>query len=426
MPISRIVDIDIFHNPEKDLRIPSIEECLYRGESLFYQEKYDEALLFSLLALSISSANLRAKYLRDRILFILGKKEVVVTFLVHFALGHLAKGTDLLLRRRELGLISPLLHIIGLSGSNPANRQMLRMFKRKMSIVESDYLYYMLFEVLPSHHHLSLDMATNAYIEYHTTNPVVSFTPSEEEYGREFLKNRLHIDPDRDWFVCIFARDSLYTKYRSRMTGMDPLTFRNFDINTMVEAVKVIIDRGGFVVRIGSCVEKGLNFEHERFIDYSLLYREDFMDIFLVAKSRFLVGSPSGICDVADVFDVPYLAINAVPLGYIPPAKKNLYIPKLVRWKETGKFLFMSEWLRLSSGENYIRLWSDSGLQQEGLEYVSNTKEDISLAVEEMLNRLDGTYIETDEERKLQNRMHQLLPDNFWTKHIKTLYVGLS
>jgi hypothetical protein len=41
--------------------------------------------------------------------------------------------------------------------------------------------------------------------------PALSFTEDEEARGRDALR-AMGLDPETDWFVCLFARDPVYLK----------------------------------------------------------------------------------------------------------------------------------------------------------------------------------------------------------------------
>jgi putative glycosyltransferase (TIGR04372 family) len=80
-----------------------------------------------------------------------------------------------------------------------------------------------------------------------------------------------------------------------------------------------------------------------KIIDYATHYRNDFMDVYLMAKCRFFLASNSGLCMVSLIFDVPVAVANHA--GYTFPfyRSSNLFIPRLIRCKNTGRIVTYPE-----------------------------------------------------------------------------------
>lgn len=234
--------------------------------------------------------------------------------------------------------------------------------------------------------------------------PTVSFSLEEEEKGGCFLRNVLGL-PDEGWFVCVYARDAAY--YNE--TPQSPNWFRNSDICTFRPAIEQILARGGYVVRIGEKTDQALHHPDSRFFDYSNSeFRDPFLDIYLLANCRFMLGTPSGLCHVANIFKTPQLLVNSVSIGTVSSC--NLYLPKIIRDACTNQIIPFARFMELYYGYGDTGLFAENGINQEkllGVRYEDNSPEDIASAVLEMMNRQDGRHIESLESAFLRERFRQ-------------------
>jgi putative glycosyltransferase (TIGR04372 family) len=169
---------------------------------------------------------------------------------------------------------------------------------------------------------------------------------------------------------------------------------------------------------MGYGVAKPFGLRHERVIDYASRCRDDFMDVYLMGHCRFVLGTTSGICDIAMLFDVPRIGTNWVPLGSAPWGKHCLFIPKPLRDRATGRLLpfgwfldnsrdFESDLLR--SPKNRLRFVCED-----------NTPEDNLAVTEEMMARIDGSFTESDANRALQDRYLARFPADHWSAEVRT------
>jgi putative glycosyltransferase (TIGR04372 family) len=111
------------------------------------------------------------------------------------------------------------------------------------------------------------------------------------------------------------------------------------------------------------------------------------MDIFLLACSRFVLGSASGPIFVPPLYGVPCVLTNWWPPGMRPWHASDIYIPKRVRRLADGTHLTLSETLREPVAYCHsLRLLA----AQQGLTIDDNAADIIHDAVVEMLTRLDG------------------------------------
>lgn len=325
----------------------------------------------------------------------------------HGRIGHLALETEVFLRKRQLGKFpdSPF-YCFFCDSRGIANRQLLTMYKRVLRVYESRILVsifdgmFPLFKNTPFYQ--PLGNQDTAYFEFNNANPSIYFTPDEIQKGRELLK-KMNVNFYEDKYICIFARDKAFLNKTMGHQNWDYHDIRNADIDTFIEAIKYLIEKGLTVIRVGSTVGKPISYSHPRLVDYSVSkYRCDFLDIFLVGTCEFFVGSSSGIADIACLFDIPYLKVGENNFGLAPPGKNCLYIPKKFRFTKTDQPLHFEEAIALKL-HPYAR-----NLKELGLKVENNSPKDILEATREMLARVEGTFQYSPEEEKLMCAFQEL------------------
>jgi putative glycosyltransferase (TIGR04372 family) len=228
-----------------------------------------------------------------------------------------------------------------------------------------------------------LPMDSNEYFEFNNTNTSIYFTPEEIEKGRSLL-HQLNVDFNKYEFICIFARDDAFLKHTANYSDWSYHNARNADIDNLVETAKYLVEKGFVVIRVGSIVNKPINFSHKKMIDYRYSgHQSDFMDIFLLANCKLVISSgTSGMTDVAAVSDRPMLVVNISVFGYVPVSKNCLYIPKKYKHLNTNNYLHFKDALSLGI------FWHNS--TAFGLEAEENSPQDILEATQEMLAVFGG------------------------------------
>jgi len=234
--------------------------------------------------------------------------------------------------------------------------------------------------------------------------PQIALSAEEEERGRRFLREALELPPE-GWFVCVYARDGAYYNETPQSNNW----YRNSDIRTFVPAIDEILASGGHVVRIGERVGTRLEHPDPRFFDYSnSAQRDPFLDIYLLAHCRFLLGSPSGLCHVAYAFRTPGLMVNTINVCTV--SSSDLYIPKPIRDTRTHKRLKFDEFLERVRDHGDPGLFVENGNSQRDVLHVcyeDNTPEDIAAATREMLHRMAGTFRESEISAGTRERFRQ-------------------
>jgi putative glycosyltransferase (TIGR04372 family) len=340
--------------------------------------------------------------------------------------GEFALRGYLFLKRQEINGREKRASYIFISGP-PVNRQLLDMFKRKLFIIEStNFIPLRIFPhwlLSKTRFLVATSQNSNEYYEFNYGKPLLKFTPDEEKRGRKFLKEKMGINLDKDCFVCVFARDSEYLKFLAPEKDASANDYRNSNIDMYKKAVEFIIEKGAYVIRMGYIVDKPMNFKHEKFIDYSVTCRDDFMDIYLAAHCKFFLSGTSGMTDIGTIFHVPKIGVDTVPVGYAPCGKNDIYIPKKIRNLNTGQ-LEPVKLIMQQLGNDPRILFDGNKFRELGYEYVNNTEEEILSVTKEMFERLDGTFKYSDNDKLLQEQYYKIFPDNHWAMQAKKVPIG--
>jgi len=213
---------------------------------------------------------------------------------------------------------------------------------------------------------------------------------ADNEKGKELLK-KMNI-PENAWYVTLHIRQGKGNEY----TNSNPATY--------FKAIKEIIKRGGYVIRVGDKSMTPIN-NIKGLIDYPFGgAKSQFMDIFLAATSRFCLGTSSGYWAVANIFDVPALLVNYLPaLDYYSLSEKYLFLPKNLINKKTSKPIKLNEYFKFPIGY-YV---TNEQYEKNNIEIINNTEEEIHQATVEMLDILDKKINEEfrEKNKKFKNTL---------------------
>ncbi len=233
------------------------------------------------------------------------------------------------------------------------------------------------------------------------------FTLEEEETAKAWLRRRGWKDGER--FVCVAVRDSAYLSFHPLHSngGSDRWSYHNYrdsDIDTYVEALQTLVDRGYWVIRMGKIVHKRLPLRHHRVIDYPFVEdKDDTLDIWLCAHCHFFVSTGIGIDTVSWVYGKPVVYVNALPLMIGTAQINHIWVPKHLRWKDSGCPLTLKEHCR--HGYTYTTEYERAGIATEDL---SSTE--ITAAVMECEQRVAGIWVETEDDKDRQRRYWEKWP----------------
>jgi putative glycosyltransferase (TIGR04372 family) len=216
--------------------------------------------------------------------------------------------------------------------------------------------------------------------------PPLALRREESDAALRVLRRRLGI-PEDAWYVCLHVREPSFHGRWNKVWEQA----RDADIRTYGAAIETILEREGYVVRMGDPNMPPLP-PIDGAIDYARSELKcEYADILLLSGARVFVGTNSGLSIVPGIYGVPCVLTNWVPIGLPNWFNKDLMIPKLLRYKGSRDFVTIEE--MLASDLGYVQNPRDL---PAGLEFVDNTPEELAAVVTQMLRELDG---EVDEVR---------------------------
>ncbi len=327
--------------------------------------------------------------------------------------GQLAANADILLRSMALNG-APKRTMYFFFGWEPANKQLLNMWKRIRSFpvryIESKLGSWVVFAWRPilkktRFWEAAQDTGVEYYL-YNHTQPVLSFTPEEEAKGQKLLAE-MGV-PEGAWFVCFHARDGEYFRqWRPELEEFWAETdFRSINVHNYVEAAELIAEKGGYAIRYGAFVGEPFPItDNPKIIDYASHHRDDFMDVYLVAKCRFFLGCCSGPLALASAFNVPTISVNHHPynFGYYQTNQSGLDIFVQRHLVETLNPQELVPYWEAQERGYFVNWESNSSLHETDSMYemLETSADDICDACKDMLDRLSNIEV-PKEARMLQ------------------------
>jgi putative glycosyltransferase (TIGR04372 family) len=137
--------------------------------------------------------------------------------------------------------------------------------------------------------------------------------------------------------------------------------------------------------------------------------RSDWMDIFLVACSRFMVATNSGPAFIPLFYGAPSVLTNWWPAGERPWRSTDIFVPKMLRSLSDGRYLTLNESLREPVCWSYSRRYL---AKRAGMSLADSDPKMILGAVVEMLDRLEGKLEQDAELEKLRARTDRIYRSN--------------
>ena len=123
------------------------------------------------------------------------------------------------------------------------------------------------------------------------------------------------------------------------------------------------------------------------------------MDIYLASKCIFGMGGGTGAKGVALVFRKPLLHLNADVHELMTYLKDSVLLSKSYYSESKKRNITLKEILNYKHGELSHR----ENIDLKGIKMIDSSEQEITDAVLEMLNRIDGNWEDTEEIIQLQN-----------------------
>jgi putative glycosyltransferase (TIGR04372 family) len=317
--------------------------------------------------------------------------------------GQLAMDFDTYLKQQVLShrKVIPVLLCLG---RKPANEALLAHWSEYILVIRSRWANELLRPLLtfpglvdsiPAYSIAHRGAARNPEVLRQWADRAPLLRLSEAEIIRGEAQLRVMGIPEGAWFVCVHSREG----------GFKPVhnwahCFRDSSILDYVEAMREIVARGGWCVRMGDATMQPLP-PMPGVVDYPhSSSKSDWMDVFLCARCRLFLGNTSGIYVVAGVFGRPSALANKAPLGAtysIFPG--DISIPKLLMDAQGRTIPFAEAFADVASEYHLATEFAERGLR-----HVDNTPQEIAELAMEMLDRLDGRIAEETDDADLQAR----------------------
>ena len=231
--------------------------------------------------------------------------------------------------------------------------------------------------------------------------PMLQLLDKELGEGHDFLASC-----ETKRFACLHVRDSAYLT-ETMGQQIRKHDYRDSDIRTYVSAAETLANMGYTVFRMGAIVKEPLVSSHPRVIDYATNgMRTDFLDIFLGIRCNFTISVASGWDNVPTIFRRPVMYVNHLPVfntsGLTIPT--TIY-PKVLLDNHNGNLLRLKDLINREIADRFnSQAYKDAGVKIRDL-----SPEELVEAVIEMAQRVEGTFVETPEQKEMQTKLKHIL-----------------
>ena len=323
-------------------------------------------------------------------------------------IGHLSAEFDTFIKEKDLGLIPSRRWFVTAPLTRVSNSHLLDYWRPFVPII-SHKAFCAFLDTLSQYFFMREDVSR--YIStffgpqdiyrinklWDKRSPILSLTERDELWASNAL-NQLGITSGK-WFVCVHVREGGFLPNNELIQS-----HRNANVACTIPAMQEIVRRGGICVRMGDQNMTPLP-PLEGVIDYAHHpLKSDKMDVVLCAKARFFLGCTSGLAFLSAIFGVPIAQANMIPVEALAIRHCDISIPKLLRSNSLGRHLRFDEILKSDIGGYYF----SHQYKQAGIYVDENKPEDILELVTEMLDRLDGTFTEHEDDQALHARYMSL------------------
>jgi putative glycosyltransferase (TIGR04372 family) len=221
--------------------------------------------------------------------------------------------------------------------------------------------------------------------------------------GENFLSS---LSTSEEKTVCLNVRDDKYlATYQGNASKYH--AYRDSEISTYIAAAEALAEMGYTVFRMGAIVKEPLISKHPRVIDYATNgMRTEFLDVYLGAKCKFCVSTGTGWDSIPQIFRRPSMYVNLLPILALSCIVRDLIIyPKILKDEISQENLnlfdiFDSELGKLGVLDDY---------SMSGVAFRDLSSDELVEAVTEMAQRVEGTFVETPEQKEMQAKLKRIL-----------------
>ncbi len=227
---------------------------------------------------------------------------------------------------------------------------------------------------------------------------------------------RAHGIPPDAPLVCIHAREAGYKRGNEIQDtkpydGRNDLA-RNVQIESYFEAADYLVQGGYTVIRLGDPSMRPVN--RPGVVDLATSpARTNLLEIYCLLRSRLLIAGESGLWGITYVTNTPYLLVNSTePISSYPIRAPGLFLPKTVIDRRDGRRLTSLDLL----SPDYQRQFRDT----RRFLYLDNSPGQIRGATEEMLEWIDGHWVESQAQRSYHEAIVSAAAQlRHWSRYVR-------
>ena len=230
----------------------------------------------------------------------------------------------------------------------------------------------------------------------------IPFLSRESAVAERYLKSK-------GWklgepFVCLLVRDSKFLEvYREPYSEKYYHDYRDSEIETFMPAVEWLAAQGVWVLRMGKSMARPMKVNSNLMIDYAFdSEKSDLLDIWLFANCTGVISTSSGLDQLAMIYQKPQLYVNALPLGSLNSWTNMIWVPKNLRWRESGQDLTLNEHLDHC-------YFDQASYDAAGITIVSLDESEINAAVQEFWWKICKVWSYNGENLDLQAKFWDIL-----------------
>jgi putative glycosyltransferase (TIGR04372 family) len=233
--------------------------------------------------------------------------------------------------------------------------------------------------------------------------PLLELEMGYKQQGERMLR-KLGLPPDA-WYVGLHVREGGF--YGDGMGTVSE--HRSAIVEDYYGAIEEVTSRGGWVVRLGDTSMKPLP-DMPNVIDYiHSAEKSALMDLFLLATSRFVIGTTSGLSTVAMTFGTPMLLVNCISNDWQIWTENTDFIVKQIYDLNEHRYLSLAETYRQPFQGQLINY---ALVRRRGFAVHSNSASDIRAAVRYKLDVMLDVTARANEDHPLMRRYREALSEN--------------
>jgi putative glycosyltransferase (TIGR04372 family) len=331
--------------------------------------------------------------------------------------GHIGL-LDIYMKMAKLGMYPDANYVVLAPAKKVANAEYLRYWERYFTIVRDgdlvDDLFpyqryigdnFMAYPATSGEAEPWTRAGARAQVAWAEQNrrPLLTLLPEDRDLGRRTL-TELGL-PEGAWYAGLHVREGGY--YGEASTGIS--THRNSAIADYTGAIEEVTRRGGWVIRLGDKSMRPMAPMHH-VIDYAVSPQKSAsMDIFLLATSRFVIGTTSGLTTACLSFGRPMVLVNCISNDWQLWSKETDFIPKRLRERQSGRYLSLGETYR-QPVQGY--LINNVVTNRRGFAIEPNSADEITAAVCYKLDLLDGAIMRPGRNHAVMASYLRAMADN--------------